>query len=254
MDEPGGKWHEATRTSKGPSRVMPVPGPILLASVLALAAACGSAAVQAPTPLPTLLGATPVPTIPGVIGECEIGSGAECPGADFSDMDLSAGVVGWHQEETVGREGADFTDANLKGAKFIGTNLEGTDLSRADLREANFQLSNLTEAVLLEADASGADFSLATLESAEFEGANLSEADFSSAVMKGGDFTGADFTRAVLRDASLVGAFLSDADFTGADLTRANLTFAEVDGAILEGAIFCDTKMADRTVNNEGCK
>ena len=235
------------------ARVIPALGPLLLASVLALTAACGSAAVQAPTPLATLLGATPVPTIPGVIADCDIGPGAECPGADFSDMDMGAAAVGWHQAETVGREGLDFTEANLRGAKFIGTNLEGIEFIRADLREANFHLSNLTEAVLLEADASGADFSLATLENAEFEGANLSGADFSGAVMKGGDFTGADFTGAVLRDASLAGAFLAGADFSGADLTGAKFTFAEMDGAILEGAILCNTKMADRTINNDDC-
>ena len=124
---------------------MPALGPLLLASVLALAAACGSAAVQAPTPLPDLR-VTPVPTIPGVMGGCEIGPGAECPGADFSDMDMSK--VPEFRNRIGGREGADFTDAHLKEAKFIGTNLEGTDLARADLRGANFQLSNLTDAIL----------------------------------------------------------------------------------------------------------
>ena len=239
---------------RGLARVMPALGPLLLASVLALAAACGSAAVQAPTPLATLLGATPVPTIPGVVADCEIGPGAECPGADFSDLDLAAVAYSWwSMEETVGREGLDFTEANLRGAKFIGTLAVGATFVRADLREANFHLSDLTEAVLLEADASGADFSLATLENAEFEGANLSGADFSGAAMKGGDFSGADFTGAILRDASLVGAYLTDADFSGADLTGAKFTFAEMDGAILEGAILCNTKMADRTINNDGC-
>ena len=207
---------------------MPPLGPLLLASVLALAAACGSAAVQAPTPLATLLGATPVPTIPGVVADCEIGPGAECPGADFSDLDLGKVPQRWNSTEAIGREGLDFTEANLRGAKFIGTNLEGIEFIRADLREANFHLSNLKEAVLLEADASGADFSLATLANAEFEGANLSGADFTGAVMKGGDFS-------------------------GADLTGAKFTFAEMDGAILEGAILCNTKMADRTINNDGC-
>ena len=235
------------------ARVIPALGPLLLASVLALTAACGSAAVQAPTPLATLLGATPVPTIPGVIADCDIGPGAECPGADFSDMDMGAAAVGWHQAETVGREGLDFTEANLRGAKFIGTNLEGIEFIRADLREANFHLSNLTEAVLQEVDASGADFSLATLANGQFDGANLSGADFTGAVMKGGDFSGADFTGAILRDASLVGAYLTDADFSGADLTGAKFTFAEMDGAILAGTILCNTKMADRTINNDDC-
>ena len=47
-----------------------------------LMVACGTAA--APQPEGTAIRGTPVPTIGGTIGGCELGPKADCPGADFS--------------------------------------------------------------------------------------------------------------------------------------------------------------------------
>ena len=231
---------------------------VIAASPVLLMAACGSAASlqpqELPTPEGTAIRGTPVPTIGGTIGGCEIGPKADCPGADFSDQDLGEIVLGrrHHQAES-GREGADLREANLRDAQFVASNLEGIVFESADLREANFRLANLANASLFGADASGADFTRATLESGEFKDADLSGANFSGAVMKGGDFTRANLSGANLRGVSLLGAFLTDADLSGADLTDANLTFADVSGTNFEGAIFCNTKMADGKVNSEGC-
>ena len=230
---------------------------LMLASPSLLVAACGSAAApqseEVPTPEGTAIIGTPVPTIGGTIGGCEIGPKADCPGADFSNSDLGEIVLGWQQKDDYGRDAADLKEANLRGALFVASNLEGIVFESADLREANFRLANLTNASLFGADASGADFTRATLESGEFKDADLSGANFSGAVMKGGDFTRADLSGANLRGVSLLGAFLTDADLSGADLTDANLTFADVTGTNFEGAIFCNTKMADGKVNSEGC-
>ncbi len=224
---------------------------LMLASPSLLMAACGSAA--APQPEGTAIIGTPVPTIGGTIGGCEIGPKADCPGVDFSNRDLGEIVLGWQQKDDYGRDAADLKEANLRGALFVASNLEGIVFESADLREANFRLANLTNASLFGADASGADFTRATLESGEFKDADLSGANFSGAVMKGGDFTRADLSGANLRGVSLLGAFLTDADLSGADLTDANLTFADVTGTNFEGAVFCNTKMADGKVNSEGC-
>lgn len=230
---------------------------LLLLAGASLLTACGSAPATQPeqeeTPDEGVARATPIPTISGTIAGCEIGPKAECPGADFSDQDLGEIVLGWQQLDEYGREGADFTEANLRGALFVGTNLEGISFEGADLRDANFRLANLTNASLYGADAAGADFADATLESGEFKEANLSGAEFNGAVMKGGDFSRADLSGASLRGVSLLGAFLTDADLSGADLTDANLTFADLGGANLEGAIFCNTKMSDGKINSEGC-
>ena len=230
---------------------------LVAVSPMLLMAACGSAAapqpVEEPTPEESPIIGTPVPTIGGAIGGCEIGPKADCPGADFSNQDLGEIVLGWQQKDDYGRDAADLKEANLRGAQFVASNLEGILFESADLREANFRLANLANASLFGADASGADFTRATLESGEFKDANLSGANFSGAVMKGGDFTRADLSGANLRGVSLLGAFLTDADLSGADLTDANLTFADVSGTNFEGAIFCNTKMADGKVNSEGC-
>ena len=193
----------------GRIRILTLPCLLVAASPLLLMAACGSAASPTPEEEPTLEGAefrgTPVPTIAGTIGDCELGPKADCPGADFSNQDLGEVVLGWGQLDESGREGADLSEANLRGAQFVATNLEGIVFESADLREANFRLANLANASLFGADASGADFTRATLESGEFKDADLSGANFSGAVMKGGDFSRADLSGANLRGVSLLG-------------------------------------------------
>jgi hypothetical protein len=81
-----------------------------------------------------------------VIGEFEIGSGADLRGANL--------------------RGADLRGADLRGA-----NLSEADLREADLREANLRWANLRWANLSEADLRGANLSEANL-----RWANLSEA------------------------------------------------------------------------------
>ncbi len=226
------------------------------ASLLALGG-CGSGGgtlhQEVPTPGGEDFAITPVPTIGGLIGGCEIGQGAECPGADFSHQDLGEIIIGWRQLDELGRDSADLEEANLRGALFVGANLEGIRLGQADLREADFLLANLTKASLFGADASGANFEKATLDNAELKGATFSGANFEGASMRGADLSRADLSGAALRGVELLGAFLTYADLRGADLTDANLTFADMTGTELEGAILCNTTMADRKVSNEGC-
>ena len=199
--------NSAVRT--GRIRLLTLSCVLVAASPMVLMAACGSAASPQPQELPTPEGTairgTPVPTIGGTIGGCELGPKADCPGADFSDQDLGEIVLGWGQLDESGREGADLSEANLRGALFVASNLEGIVFEGADLREVNFRLANLANASLFGADASGADFTRATLESGEFKDADLSGANFSGAVMKGGDFTRADPSGANLRGVSLLG-------------------------------------------------
>lgn len=84
-----------------------------------------------------------------------------CPGCDFSYLDLS------HQ---------DFSNANLRGAIFIGANLSHSNLSRTDL----------TAAILNSANLSGTTFQFAILENASLLGAQARQpADFTGADMDG---------------------------------------------------------------------
>jgi uncharacterized protein YjbI with pentapeptide repeats len=135
---------------------------------------------------------TPLPTVLTALGSCEIGPKAQCPGADFSGQDL-AEISVQHAGASEGREGADFTDANIEGANFAGANLKGVLFEGANASNANFRDANLREASFYKADVSGADFTNAILDNADFE------------------------------------------------------------DAITEGAIYCNTKMKDGSMSNEGC-
>ena len=216
----------------GRTCIVPLLYLLFLASAFTLLAACGADAVPAAESAPTP-GNTPVPEVAKVIGQCQIGPGAQCPGADFSGQDLSRIPVGYAQSESTGREGADFTDANLRGANFTGANLKGVDFAGADLRDANFSEANLTEASLYEADASGADFTGASLENGDFKGANLSRAELSKADLSGASLNAANLSKANLYNADLRSADLRGANLRGADLLWADLQDANLDGALL---------------------
>ncbi|PWE30632.1 pentapeptide repeat-containing protein [Maritimibacter sp. 55A14] len=109
-------------------------------------------------------------------------------GADLHDADLSQS-----------RAAADFTRADLSGARF-----RGADFS-ADMKN---QSMGMMRGVLRKARAAGADFT----------GANMRHADLEFAALTGADFTGAD-----LRSSTLGGADLTGATMTGARLAEADL-------------------------------
>lgn len=137
---------------------------------------------QAATPVPTL---TPIATVPKEVGSCEVGPKAQCPGADFSGQDMSEISVG-HVGASKGREGADFTEANLEGAKFVGANLKGVVFDGANLRNASFQNANAREVSFYRADLTGVDFTGADIELADFEDAILDGVIYCNTKMKDG--------------------------------------------------------------------
>ena len=174
---------------------------LAISAVGAVLAACGSdgGAVRA-TPEPTAAirqvyegavtdGGTPVHKAgtPNVefaerIGDCVLGPGAECPGADFSFADLSPSrASGFFQPLTL-----DMTEANLRGADFRQADLTRADFTGADLRDANFTGARLLEATLYQADLRGADLSRAVLTFSDMEGAKVEGAIFCETRMPDG--------------------------------------------------------------------
>ncbi|HEX2680681.1 MAG TPA: pentapeptide repeat-containing protein, partial [Candidatus Dormibacteraeota bacterium] len=96
-------------------------------------------------------------------------------------------------------EGADLSDADLSGTRFLGP-LRNATAPRAKFVRANLGVDPSNQSMgLMRVDATGADF-------------------------RGADFTGS----------SLRKALLARADFTGADLTDADVTYADLAGAILK--------------------
>jgi len=73
----------------------------------------------------------------------------------------------------------DLTGANLKGAKFVRTNLSGVNFTGANVSDGNFTAATLNGANFAKANAKKATFSVAALNSSTgFSGANLIEANF----------------------------------------------------------------------------
>ena len=95
-------------------------------------------------------------------------------------------------------EGADLSDADLSGFRFLGP-MANTKAPRAKFVKANLGVDPGNQSMgLMRVDATGADFS-------------------------GADFTGASLRKALLVRATFTGATLTDADVTYADLAGALL-------------------------------
>lgn len=137
---------------------------------------------------------------------------------------------------------ADFTGAELPGAKlshahtqsckFAGASLKGAQLQEAgflgaNLRDADLEHSNLRDATLI-----GAGLQGAALQHADLRGANLDGTDLQGAYLQNAQLAGTDLADANLRNAALHGANLKRAK---------NLTQQQIDGAQGNG----DTTLPD---------
>ncbi len=183
------------RTSVGPVVCLAV---AVLAAILA---ACGSdtgAVASTPEATTTIRqvkkanvteGGTPIakagtPNVefPDRIGDCVLGPGAECPGADMSFADLGpARASSLSQPRTL-----DMRDANLRGADFRQADLTRADFTGADLRDANLTGARLLEAILYGTDLRGADLSRAVLTFSDMEDARVEGAIFCQTRMPDG--------------------------------------------------------------------
>ncbi len=104
-------------------------------------------------------------------GDCEIGAGAQCEGADFEGKDLAAEQIHMGLGEGVDLSGANLRFANLKGVNLLLADLSEADLTGADLTGANLNNVNFKDAVLRDADLTDANLSWAILKDADMEGA-----------------------------------------------------------------------------------
>ena len=173
-------------------------------------------------------------------GYYQVGLETNLQGADFRDADLRGADFGHAQ-----LNGADFRGADLRGARFTTANFEGADLTGATIGDAHFQECSFERAQL-----AGLDFSLATLNGCFFPGANLDDVvlqgvrndlgwrrDMAGASLRNVDLSGMDFSLASLSGVDLTNANLEGVNFEQADLAGANLTGARLDGVYWEAAI-----------------
>ncbi len=134
---------------------------------------------------------------------------AKLDGVDFSGADLELVTF-----LSVGADGANFRGASLKQLHAV---------ERCSFQRANFDGADLTDAYLRGSDLRGASF-----EGARLDGADLSECDLTGAKLSGVQarelrLTRADLTGAQMHSANLMEAMLQKATLHGADLSKANL-------------------------------
>lgn len=167
--------------------------------------------------------------------------------------------------------GLDFSRRLLVEAEFTGADLQGARLEDADLERAAFYCADLRGADLRRANLLRADLRGASLREADLAGANLDEADMRQAVLGHAesplglrlagrsanadlgrgelafavDFTNCSMKRCRLARARLKGADFSGALLDGADLSGADLTGARFEGAVLTGAGLNGTRLDD---------
>jgi uncharacterized protein YjbI with pentapeptide repeats len=139
-------------------------------------------------------------------------------GADLSGATLHT-IIAYRSIEPDPADAPIFAGANLSHAT-IAARLDGADFTAADLTGARLGRLGATW---------GSFRPRAVLNGAKFANARLRGTDFNEAMLRFADFRGADLTQANLK-----GCDLSQADFTGADLTGADVTNADFDGAILK--------------------
>jgi uncharacterized protein YjbI with pentapeptide repeats len=132
---------------------------------------------------------------------------------------------------------ADCSNAQLQGARLVGTNFRHANLSGAQLQDATMWFANLDSALLIKANLRHADLARASLRKASLESADLRRA-----ILKAANLTQANLLGANMRDANLTAANLQDAVLTGlvmdgVDFTRANLAGADLTRADLRNAV-----------------
>jgi uncharacterized protein YjbI with pentapeptide repeats len=107
-------------------------------------------------------------------GDCKVGPGAQCEGADFEGMNLDP----YDPPGNRNFDGVDLTDANLRNADMSGVSmslgmLDGADLTGANLRGAQLRAASIKNAIFRDADLTDANLSLADDRGADFTGATF---------------------------------------------------------------------------------
>ena len=162
----------------------------------------------------------------------------------------------------------DFTGAMLDGAGLGTANLPGSRLAGADLDGAivkNVSMAGVFAPGLHDVNSleplSVDNFASATLNGANFSGSTIDDSTFVAADLDGAAFRSSILTRAVelnfanargsdFRGVTSTGTLVFLTDFTNANLRGGNFTPLIGDEP---HAIFCNTTMADGTVNNRDC-
>ena len=156
--------------------------------------------------------------------------------------------------------GVDLFTARLSRANFSKADLAGARFDDADLVGVEFSHANLVEARLSDADSRGGRFNHAHMCGAQLPGANLAKSDLSNVRLENARVSEANLSHAILYNANLAGIYLQnsdlseaklqDANLTGASLYKANLEGAKLSNAILAGADLSGSNLLGSELSN----
>ncbi|HEV7310813.1 pentapeptide repeat-containing protein [Ensifer sp.] len=143
--------------------------------------------------------------------------------------------------------GADWTDCNKKalmlgGSDLQGANLVNTDFTLTDLRGANLTNANLEKATLVRssvagATANGANFAKIEAYRCNFAGIAAEKASFVNSELQRANFSGAKLTGTSFEKAELGRADFDKAELTGTKFSHANLSRADLTNTTFTGSI-----------------
>ncbi|WP_291150402.1 pentapeptide repeat-containing protein [Ensifer sp. SSB1] len=146
--------------------------------------------------------------------------------------------------------GADWTDCNKKalmlgGSDLQGANLVNTDFTLTDLRGANLTGANLEKATLVRSSvagalADGANFSKIEAYRCNFAGIAAEKASFVNSELQRANFSGARLTGTSFEKAELGRANFDRAELTGTRFSHANLSRASFANSSFTGPIDFD--------------
>jgi uncharacterized protein YjbI with pentapeptide repeats len=138
-----------------------------------------------------------------------------------------------------------FSSSNMKGCKFIGSDLSGLllkgnnvdscDFSRSDFSSSKIRSSNLLNNKFHECSLKEAEFSRSNISGCDFSGVNFAETEFSESSIYGCDFTGADFSGVVIKSGG----------FSGVAVKSADLENNAINNAVWNRTSFIDSHISD---------
>lgn len=140
---------------------------------------------------------------------CLYAMNCSAQGYDFSNMQL---------------KDARFSEANLAGATFEGSNLEGSCFTESNLVGANFNRTDLSNALFINAALSNSQFIESNLDTTNFSGSIAEACVFDRSQMYMSDLTQGNFLKSSFIESSL----------NWTDFSYSNISDCRFDGAIIE--------------------
>ncbi len=194
-----------------------------------------------------------------------VGHAASCkdsaaPGADWTDCNKKALMLGGSDLQGANLVNTDFTLTDLRGANLIGANLEKATLVRSSVAGALAEGANFSKIEAYRCNFAGiaaekASFVNSELQRANFSGARLTGTSFEKAELGRANFDRAELTGTRFSHANLSRASFSNSSFTGPiDFDGAFMFLTRIEGVNLSEATGLEQEQVDMTCGDSSTK